>query len=858
MEHEPIVAPIVTVGRQFRLWATALAGVVAWALIAWTWQLVHGLGATHLGRPVYWGLYITNFVFFIGVSHAGTLISAILRIVHAEWRRPITRMAEVITVLVLFFGVGNVLLDLGRPDRALNVILHPHLRSPLLWDVSSITVYLTCSSVYLYLPLIPDIALLRDRTAGWRHRLYARLANGWTGTPAQWHRLERAISIMAILVIPVAVSVHTVVSWVFAMTIQPMWHSSIFGPYFVVGAIFSGIAAIITAMVIVRKVYHLEEYLQPVHFNNLGLLLLVMACLWLYFTFAEHLTTWYAQEPNELNVFNAKVFGRFAPLFWAMLVFCFIVPFTILANPRTRTIAGTLVASISVNIGMWLERFTIVVPSLSNPRAPVHTFIYSPSWVEWSLMAGCFAAFALLYMGFTKLFPIISIWELPQGGAGSEAEERTRAAIAAVRPSPLRPGVAAASALGRTTLGLVVLAAVFAGPGAVALRAQGASGSRDVMLSIEPPDHPTAGAGTFAAKGCARCHSVLTPASGTPQIGPNLARLLTSGTILDLAGALWNHAPAMREKMDSLRIPAPSMTAGEMSDVLAFLTAYRYYAAEIQRPGDPATGRSVFSIKGCAGCHDTDTARWQKLGPNLQKYHGRSAPMFLAQAMWNHRTRMAAVMKMVALQWPRFTDREMADLLAFLQADGTPDAREYFGPGSPRRGQQLFTSKKCVECHTVAGKGGHGGPDLTAPPGAAASVASVAAAMWNHSEGMGEELKRRGMADITFSGEEMLDLIAYLYFVNYANVHGSPSRGDQLFAAKCAGCHASGSESAGPPLDALAPSGPLELIAAMWNHAQTMHRESGARGVSWPRLDRGETADLAAFLLTKPKRGPSK
>lgn len=413
-DRDALVRPVLTVGPAFRRWALALGAVVGWALIAWSWQLWHGLGETGLGRPIYWGLYITNFVFFIGVSHAGTLISAILRIVQAEWRRPITRMAEVITVLVLFFGVGNVLLDLGRPDRALNVLLHPHFTSPLLWDVSSITVYLTASTIYLFLPLIPDIALMRDRTSGWRQRLYSRLALGWTGTPVQRHRLERAISIMAIIVIPIAVSVHTVVSWVFAMTIQPMWHSTIFGPYFVVGAIFSGIAAIIVAMAIVRRVYGLERFLQPVHFNNLGLLLLVMACLWFYFTFAEHLTTWYGQEPTEVAVFEAKLFGRFAPFFWAMVLFCFGIPFPILAWSRTRTITGTVIASISVNVGMWLERLTIVVPSLSNPRAPIHTFVYSPSWVEWSLMAGCFAGFILLYMGFTKLFPIVSVWELEE------------------------------------------------------------------------------------------------------------------------------------------------------------------------------------------------------------------------------------------------------------------------------------------------------------------------------------------------------------------------------------------------------------------------------------------------------------
>ena len=413
-EYEGITQPVLTVGPLFNRWALGLGAVVLWAIFAWVWQLTHGLGETGLGRPIFWGLYITNFVFFIGVSHAGTLISAILRIVNAEWRRPITRMAEVITVLVLFFGVGNILLDLGRPDRALNVILHPHFRSPLLWDIMSISVYLMASSFYLYLPLIPDIARLRDRTVGWRHRFYSRLSIGWTGTPKQRHRLERAIGVMAILVIPIAVSVHTVVSWVFAMTIQPMWHSTIFGPYFVVGAIFSGIAAIIIAMAIVRKQYALEKYLQPLHFNNLGLLLLVMACLWFYFTFAEHLTTWYGQQPEEMVVFNARLFGPFAWYFWTMVVTCFVIPFVILANSRTRTIRGTVIASISVSIGMWLERFTIVVPSLANPRAPIHAFIYVPSWVEISLMAGCFAAFALLYMGFTKLFPVISIWELEE------------------------------------------------------------------------------------------------------------------------------------------------------------------------------------------------------------------------------------------------------------------------------------------------------------------------------------------------------------------------------------------------------------------------------------------------------------
>jgi Ni/Fe-hydrogenase subunit HybB-like protein len=411
----PLLRPIQTSGKPFRWWVSTLLVVIAWAAFAWIWQLSHGMGVTGLNRPVYWGLYITNFVFFIGVSHAGTLISAILRLAQAEWRRAITRMAEVITVLVLFFGVANVIFDLGRPDRALNVIKHPNFRSPLLWDVTSITTYLTASTIYLLLPLIPDIALLRDRIGGWRTKIYRILALGWTGTENQKHFLNRAINIMAIIVLPIAISVHTVVSWVFAMTIQPMWHSTIFGPYFVVGAIFSGIAAILTAMVIIRRVYHLEAFLKPVHFNNLGILLFVMTLLWFYFTFAEYLTTYYGHEPEEMTVFYAKFTGKYSPLFWAMFFFCFVIPFSILCRHQTRTIKGTLIASISVNIGMWLERFTIVVPTLVNPRVQAGLGSYSMTWVEVSIMGGCFAGFLLLYTLFTKFFPIVSIWEIEEG-----------------------------------------------------------------------------------------------------------------------------------------------------------------------------------------------------------------------------------------------------------------------------------------------------------------------------------------------------------------------------------------------------------------------------------------------------------
>jgi molybdopterin-containing oxidoreductase family membrane subunit len=426
LEEDAILfEPIRRTGRPFYLTLSILVAVILWAAWAYLHQYRQGLGVTGLARPIFWGVYITNFVFFIGISHAGTLISAILRLAKAEWRRSITRSAEVITVLVLFFGVGNILMDLGRPDRMFNIIRFAQFRSPLLWDVSSITVYLTASSIYLFLPLIPDIALLRDYS-GKRKWFYRIFALGWTGTERQHRLLEKGIAFMAILVIPVAISVHTVVSFVFAMTIQPMWHSAIFGPYFVAGAIFSGIAGLIVAMNLIRKVYHLEDYLRPVHFNNLGILLLIMTLLWFYFTFTEYITVYYGGEPIHMTIFWSKFTGRFAPYFWGMFLFCFVIPLPLLALRKTRTPFGTLIASISVIIGMWLERFVIVVPTLTNPRLPNEAVIYSPTWVEWSVLAGCVSFFVLLYMIFTKIFPIVSIWEVREGREKSMAEVQER------------------------------------------------------------------------------------------------------------------------------------------------------------------------------------------------------------------------------------------------------------------------------------------------------------------------------------------------------------------------------------------------------------------------------------------------
>ncbi|HXX18693.1 MAG TPA: NrfD/PsrC family molybdoenzyme membrane anchor subunit [Candidatus Acidoferrum sp.] len=419
---DDLLRPMSGLSAPYVLSAAFLAGVVVAAGCAFFYQVYAGLGVSGLRTPVFWGFYITDFVFWIGLSHAGTLISAILRLANATWRRPVTRCAEVITVFALSIGATFPIIHLGRPWLAFWLFpypsergIWPNIRSPLLWDFFAINTYLISSVTFLLLPMLPDFALIRDRATGWKKKIYGALALGWTGTPKQWHRLETAMHVMAIAVIPVAVSVHSIVSWDFAMAPVPMWHSTIFAPYFVAGAIFSGIAALILAMALLRKFLHLEEYLLPVHFENLGKLLLVMSLLWFYFVFAERLTSWYGNESSEMAVFWTTQHGSYSPLFWLM-VFCnFLIPFPILAIKKFRTITGTAIASFTVVVGMWLERFLIIVPSLSHKYLTYSWGTYRPTWVEITITAGTFCAMALLYMIFSKIVPIISIWELKAG-----------------------------------------------------------------------------------------------------------------------------------------------------------------------------------------------------------------------------------------------------------------------------------------------------------------------------------------------------------------------------------------------------------------------------------------------------------
>jgi molybdopterin-containing oxidoreductase family membrane subunit len=447
--EQDLLRPIFTSTVKYKVALVLSASLVLAGIAAFGYQLYSGIGVWGINSPVFWAFDITNFVFWIGISHAGTLISAILRLCNASWRRPVTRCAEAITVFAIVIGGLVPLCHIGRPWLAYWMIpypnqrgIWPNFRSPLAWDFFAISTYLTGSTTFLYLPTIPDFAAVRDSAKGFRKVIYRALALGWQGTPRQWQRLEIAMHIMAIAIVPVAVSVHTIVSWDFSMTLVPMWHSTIFGPYFVIGAIFSGIAALILAMALLRKFLHLEDYLRPLHFNNLGKLLLTTSLLWFYFTFAERLTTWYGNSPSEMDVFWVSIRQNFSPAFWIMVVCNFVIPVPILSIKRFRTITGTAIASSTIIVGMWLERFLIIVPALDHKFLRYAWGSYRPTWVEDTLMASSFGMMALLYLLFAKAVPMISIWEMkvglqPHGGGIITTAPTKRPAHGLVLEGPL-------------------------------------------------------------------------------------------------------------------------------------------------------------------------------------------------------------------------------------------------------------------------------------------------------------------------------------------------------------------------------------------------------------------------------------
>lgn len=410
--------PTLVTTYKYWVWLAFLVFVVLNAMFQYSRQWTHGLYVTDMRDRISWGLYITAFVFFIGISHAGTLISAILRATKASWRAPVTRIAEFITAVALVVGASFVLIDMGRPERILNVYLHGRWQSPIMWDVMAITTYLTASIIYLYAPMIPDLALYRDRLKGkvgrFRQWTYDTLSLDWQGTPRQLKLLGKAITIMMLIIIPIAVSVHTVVSWIFSMTLRVGWNTSIFGVLFVAGAIFSGVATLILVMAILRRIYHWEEYLTPKHFLYLGYLLAAFAAFMIYVNINEYLTDGFKLEEAGEFAFRQLFVEDFALMFWFYIIGGLITPIVLMLVPKTRTITGVVAAAILVDIAMFLERYFIVVTGLRVPLMPYEPASYGPTFVEWSIFFGGLAFFCLLITVALKIFPMFAVWEMTE------------------------------------------------------------------------------------------------------------------------------------------------------------------------------------------------------------------------------------------------------------------------------------------------------------------------------------------------------------------------------------------------------------------------------------------------------------
>jgi Ni/Fe-hydrogenase subunit HybB-like protein len=433
--REVCLRPTQKWGLSTKIWIGCLLMISGWGLFAYIHQLSNGLGATAMRNYVSWGLYISTFIFFIGISHSGTLVSAILRITKQEWRRPITRSAELLTFVSLLFGGIMPIIDLGRPDRIANLVIFGRVQSPLLWDIISILTYFVGSTMFLYLPMIPDMALCRDRMIKCDTRfekikkwIYTKLAIGWTGTKMEWHRLEKSMSVMTIIIIPVAVSVHTVVSYIFAMTLRPGWNSTVFGPYFVAGALYSGSAGVILGMAAFRKLYHLEKYITPRHFDLMGRLVLVLTLVYAYLNLNEYWIPAYKMATSEEPLLHDLFYGGYSRIFWTLQFGTVLLPIVIMAIPKGRSPLMLSITCVIIVIGAWIKRYIIVVPTLLHPYMPIQEVpatwsSYFPNWVEWSVTMGCLAGIFLVITIFSKLFPIMSVWEV-EGGIEIEHDKQ--------------------------------------------------------------------------------------------------------------------------------------------------------------------------------------------------------------------------------------------------------------------------------------------------------------------------------------------------------------------------------------------------------------------------------------------------
>jgi Ni/Fe-hydrogenase subunit HybB-like protein len=390
-------------------------------MISITYLLVKGTGIWGINIPVGWGFAIVNFVWWIGIGHAGTLISAILLLLKQTWRTSINRFAEAMTLFAVACAGIFPLIHTGRPWLAAYWLfpypntmgVWPQFRSPLIWDVFAVSTYATVSFLFWFVGLIPDLATLRDRSQSRAGRIiYGMLAMGWRGSARHWHRYETAYLLLAGLATPLVVSVHTVVSFDFAIAIVPGWHTTIFPPYFVAGAIYSGFAMVLTLAIPIRAVYGLEDFITMRHLQNMAKILLVTGLIVAYGYTIEAFMAWYGGNAYEAFMIWNRMTGPYAPVYWALIVCNVVLPQALWFKRVRTSVAMLFVISLIVNVGMWLERFVIVVTSLHRDFLPSAWGMYSPTFWDWATYVGTIGLFLMLLFLFLRFLPMISIFEM--------------------------------------------------------------------------------------------------------------------------------------------------------------------------------------------------------------------------------------------------------------------------------------------------------------------------------------------------------------------------------------------------------------------------------------------------------------
>jgi molybdopterin-containing oxidoreductase family membrane subunit len=411
-----------------KIWIGFLIAVMVVGLYALILQFSKGHIVTGMRDNVVWGIYIINFIFFVCLSYSGAFIAGILHFFKTPWKNSVSRIVEITTVLSIVIGPIFILLCIGRLDRLHYLFLYPRIQSPITWDIIAIITDLIGCFLYLYLTFIPDFSILRDNSDDapkWRQKLYSFLASGYQDTTSQRERLYKITRTMSTMIIAMAIVTYSVLAWIFSLTVQPGWNSTIFAPYFIIAGLYSGVSVIIIAMYLIRKYYHLDHYIRKVHFIGAGIILLVISLLFGYFTFTEYFARWFSHKTHDINLLET-LFNRY---FWEFIFANYIgvlVPIGILFFKKFRTIKSITFAAVIAVLGLWFNRYLIVVPTLETPYLPIQDtrpeFIhYSATWIEWALSFTGIAAFILFFILLMKLVPII-----PMSGIIENEREQTR------------------------------------------------------------------------------------------------------------------------------------------------------------------------------------------------------------------------------------------------------------------------------------------------------------------------------------------------------------------------------------------------------------------------------------------------